>query len=122
MNGFVGIRVTGFLDVAGSWDPALAFVMGGAVTTFGLGLAQWRKLMGGAGWFGTRLPVREDEPADRQLVIGALVFGIGWGLAGFCPGPALAGLGALRAEALAFVPAMAVGMLLARYVFGADEN
>lgn len=115
-------RVIGFLDVAGDWDPALLFVMGGAVTTFGLGLALWRKRTGGRGWFGTTLPARDCDPIDRRLVLGAAIFGVGWGLVGFCPGPALANLGAWRMEALVFVPAMAIGMLLARVGFGADET
>ena len=58
---------------------------------------------------------------DHQLVIGASIFGVGWGLGGFCPGPALANLGALRVEVLLFVPAMAIGMLLAQRFFGADR-
>ncbi|HEX2853085.1 MAG TPA: DUF6691 family protein [Opitutaceae bacterium] len=113
-------RVVGFLDVAGAWDPALLFVMGGAVSTIGLGVVIWRKLRGNAGWFGTKLPAREEDPIDRRLVLGSLVFGIGWGISGFCPGPAIANLASWRTEALIFVPAMAVGMLLARVGFKAD--
>ena len=115
-------RVVGFLDVTGTWDPSLVFVMGGAVTTFGLGLIVWRKRTGGRGWFGTMLPGRDHEPVDRRLVVGALIFGIGWGFGGFCPGPGFANLAALRTEALVFVPAMAVGMLLARAGFAADRT
>lgn len=115
-------RVIGFLDLTGDWDPSLAFVMGGAVTTFGLGMWAWRWRTGGSGWFASRLPTRDNDPADRRLVIGSLVFGIGWGLAGFCPGPAIANLAAMRTEVFAFIPAMAVGMLLARFGFGADRD
>ncbi|ATC65585.1 hypothetical protein CMV30_17425 [Nibricoccus aquaticus] len=115
-------RVIGFLDVAGSWDYSLAFVMGGAVGTFGLGLLVWRRLSGGRGWFGTTLPVNDPSPVDRPLVVGAVIFGIGWGLGGFCPGPAIANLGALRIEALVFVPMMALGMLLARRLAGVDRD
>ena len=114
-------RVIGFLDVTGSWDPTLLFVMAGAVLTFGVGLALMRKLRGGQGWFGVRLPTRDSGPVDRPLVIGSLIFGIGWGLAGFCPGPAIANLAALRSEALVFVPAMVVGMLAARVAFRVDR-
>jgi uncharacterized protein len=113
-------RVIGFLDVAGAWDPALAFVMGGAVTTFGVGLLLVRRGRGSRGWFGSTLPERDRDPVDRSLVIGAAIFGVGWGLAGFCPGPAIANLAALRPEAVAFVPAMAVGMWLARIIGKVD--
>jgi uncharacterized membrane protein YedE/YeeE len=61
------------------------------------------------------------SPIDRQLVIGPAIFGLGWGLRGFCPGPALANLGALQIEALVFVPAMTIGMFLAQRFFGADR-
>jgi uncharacterized membrane protein YedE/YeeE len=115
-------RVRGFLDVAGNWDYSLAFVMGGAVGTFGIGLMIWRKLAKGRGLSGTTLPVRDPSPIDRALVLGAVVFGIGWGLGGFCPGPAIANIGALRIEALVFVPMMALGMMLARLVAGVDRD
>ena len=114
-------RVIGFLDVTGSWDPTLLFVMAGAVLTFGVGLALMRQRRGGHGWFGVRLPTRDNGPVDRPLVMGSLIFGIGWGLAGFCPGPALANLAALKSEALVFVPAMVVGMLAARVAFRVDR-
>lgn len=113
-------RVRAFLDVTGAWNPALAFVMAGAVGTFGLGMVVARRLGGGRGWFGTLLPARDHDPVNRRLVIGALIFGAGWGLAGFCPGPALANLAVLRTDALVFVPAMAGGMILARVFYGAD--
>jgi uncharacterized membrane protein YedE/YeeE len=113
-------RVIGFLDVTGVWDPTLLFVMAGAVLTFGVGLAFMRKWRGGQGWFGVRLPTRDNSPVDRSLVIGSLIFGIGWGLSGFCPGPAVANLAAWRIEALLFVAAMAVGMLAARLAFRVD--
>jgi len=68
-----------------------------------------------------RLPSTAPSPIDHNLVIGSAIFGVGWGLGGFCPGPSLANLGALRIEALLFVPAMAIGMLLAQRFFGADR-
>ena len=115
-------RVIGFLDVTGKWDPSLLAVMGGAVATFGVGLALWRKRAGTTGWFGAQLPGRNVDPVNGRLVIGAVVFGLGWGLGGFCPGPAIANLALLRPDALVFVPAMAAGMWLARLVAGADAD
>ena len=108
-------RVIGFLDLFGAWDPALLFVMGGAVGVYGLGMPLLRRISG------LKLPPTVSTPIDRRLVIGAAIFGVGWGLGGFCPGPALANLGAPRAEALLFVPAMAIGMFLAQRFFGADR-
>jgi uncharacterized membrane protein YedE/YeeE len=112
-------RVIGFLDVAGDWNPALAFVMAGALGSYALSMTVWRRRTSGRGWFGCDLPRGESAPVDRRLVLGALIFGIGWGLSGFCPGPAIANLGALRTEALVFVPTMALGMLVARWAFRA---
>jgi uncharacterized membrane protein YedE/YeeE len=68
-----------------------------------------------------KLPTTGSSSIDLQLVIGAAIFGVGWGLGGFCPGPALANLGALRLEALIFVPMMAIGMLFVQQFFGADR-
>lgn len=110
-------RVIGFLDVFGAWDPALLFVMAGAVGVYGLGMLVLRRYRRRS----LKLPSAGSSPIDRQLVIGAAIFGLGWGLGGFCPGPSLANLGALRAEALLFVPTMAIGMLLAQRFFGADR-
>ena len=108
-------RVIGFLDIFGAWDPALLFVMAGAVGVYGMGMLILRR------FDGVKLPSASASPIDRQLVIGSAIFGLGWGLGGFCPGPALANLGALRIEALVFVPAMTIGMLLAQRFFGADR-
>ena len=110
-------RVIGFLDVFGAWDPALLVVMGGAVGVYGLGMLILRRCESPS----LKLPVAGSSPIDRRLVTGAAIFGLGWGLGGFCPGPALANLGALRTEALLFVPAMAIGMFLAQRFFGADR-
>ena len=108
-------RVIGFLDVFGNWDPALLFVMGGAVGIYGLGMLLLRRS-------GNRdLPTASTSPIDRRLMLGAATFGLGWGLGGFCPGPALANLGALRTEALIFVPAMAIGMFFAQRLFQVDR-
>jgi uncharacterized protein len=103
-------KVIGFLDLAGRWDPSLAFVMGGAILVgffaFRLAGRRARNFLGGA----MHLPASRD--VDRGLVGGSLVFGIGWGLAGFCPGPALVALGSGQAKAAVFVAAMLAGMLL----------
>ena len=101
-------RVIGFLDLFGAWDPALLFVMAGAVGVYGTGMLILRRVKNQ----NPQLPSARSSPIDRQLVIGASIFGVGWGLGGFCPGPALANLGALRVEALLFVPAMAIGVVL----------
>jgi uncharacterized membrane protein YedE/YeeE len=103
-------KVQGFLDLAGNWDPSLAFVMGGAILVGAVGFrfarGRERALLGGA----MRLPTAGT--IDRRLVLGGLTFGIGWGLAGFCPGPALASLASGRSEPLIFAAAMVAGMAL----------
>ena len=103
-------KVQGFLDLAGLWDPSLAFVMGGAIAVgifaFALAKKRTRSVLGGA----MHLPSAKD--IDRRLVIGSLVFGAGWGLAGFCPGPAIVSAGAGQPKALVFVLAMLAGMWL----------
>jgi uncharacterized membrane protein YedE/YeeE len=105
-------KVKGFLDLAGAWDPSLAFVMGGAILVgvfaFRFAGRRAQSFFGGA----MRLPTGRD--IDRPLVIGSVVFGIGWGLAGFCPGPALVALGAGIDAAAVFVAAMLLGMLAHR--------
>jgi uncharacterized membrane protein YedE/YeeE len=102
-------KVLGFLDLFGAWDPSLAFVMGGAVLVglgaFAVAKRRTTSFLGGA----MHLPQRRD--IDRRLVVGSLTFGVGWGLAGFCPGPALVSLGALQPKALVFVLAMLAGMV-----------
>lgn len=103
-------KVLGFLDVLGRWDPTLAFVMAGAlaVTMLGYALARRRArplLAEGHLW-----PTRRD--IDRPLVVGAILFGAGWGLVGLCPGPALVNLATAAPRVLVFVAAMAAGMLL----------
>ena len=110
-------RVIGFLDLFGAWDPAVLFVMAGAVGVYGLGMLILRRFQS----CNLDLPSGKSSPIDRRLVIGSTIFGVGWGLGGFCPGPALANLSALRIEALLFVPTMAIGMLLAQTLFGADR-
>ena len=110
-------RVIGFLDVFGAWDPALFFVMAGAVAVYGLGMLILRRFQNQ----NLKLPSIASSPIDRRLITGAAIFGVGWGLGGFCPDLLFANLGALRIEALIFVPAMAMGMFLAQRFFGADR-
>jgi uncharacterized protein len=109
-------RVIGFLDVFGQWDPALVFVMGGAVAVYGIGMLLLRRSA-----IRATLPSSQSSPINGRLVTGAAIFGVGWGLGGFCPGPALANLGALRIEALVFVPLMALGMFLAQRLCNVDR-
>ena len=102
-------KVIGFLDVAGTWDPSLALVMGGAILVgfFAFAVAKKRTttFLGGV----MRFPTNTD--IDKKLVIGSLMFGAGWGLAGFCPGPALVSMADGQPKALLFVVAMLVGMV-----------
>jgi len=106
-------RVIEFLDVAGAWDATLAFVMAGALLVFGLGYALLQQKC--------RLPASSGDPISKPLVVGAVLFGVGWGLGGFCPGPALANLGRLNPEAVVFVVTMAAGMVVAQRIFGLDR-
>ncbi|MGO4476472.1 DUF6691 family protein [Massilia sp. 2TAF26] len=103
-------KVQGFLDLAGNWDPSLAFVMGGAIlvglVAFRLAGKRERSLLGEA----MRLPTA--TAIDRRLVLGSLAFGAGWGLAGFCPGPALASLATGGTKPMLFTGAMLGGMLV----------
>lgn len=105
-------KVLGFLDITGDWDPTLAFVMGGALLVAVPGFALLRKrngpLLGGV----FHLPTRKD--LDARLLGGAALFGIGWGLGGFCPGPALSSLSTGIGGVYVFVAAMVAGMLLFR--------
>jgi uncharacterized membrane protein YedE/YeeE len=107
-------KVIAFLDFAGDWDPTLAFVMAGAVLAAapGFALAKKRKAPVLSSRF--QIPTRRD--IDIPLVLGAAIFGVGWGLVGFCPGPAIAALGTGMWEVVVFVTAMLGGMLLHRYL------
>lgn len=102
-------KVQGFLDLFGAWDPSLALVMGGAIAVgvFAFALARRRttSFLGGA----LKMPTSRD--IDKPLIVGSLIFGAGWGLAGFCPGPAIVSMASGETKALVFVAAMLVGML-----------
>lgn len=111
-------KVKGFLDVTGSWDPSLMLVMGGGLAAFALCNRLLRQRT--EPFLGGENPARPSHEIDARLLFGASLFGVGWGLAGFCPGPAIANLGAARAEALVFVPAMMAGMWIAQRLLGAD--
>ncbi len=108
-------RVIGFLDVAGAWDPQLMFVMGGALASYAL-LYRWVRRRFAHPLLEAGFHVPDGSKLDPRLVLGAALFGVGWGLMGLCPGPALVAVGAGKLEALAFAVAMAAGMVLANTV------
>jgi hypothetical protein len=101
-------KVLGFLDLAGHWDPSLAFVMLGAIPVAAIGFRLGERRSAPLLDARFRGPTRTD--LDRPLILGATLFGIGWGLVGYCPGPALASLALGRSETVTFVLAMLVGM------------
>ena len=101
-------KVLGFLDLAGAWDPSLAFVMAGAIAVAAAAFALAKKRT--ASFLGAAMRLPGSRDIDRRLVIGSVLFGIGWGVAGFCPGPGLVALGMGKPEALVFVVAMLAGM------------
>ena len=103
-------KVKGFLDLYGAWDPSLALVMGGAIAVgvFGFAAARRRSLS----WTGERMELPTQRAIDTRLVGGGVLFGIGWGIAGFCPGPAVVALGGGLGQAAIFVVAMLAGMWL----------
>lgn len=103
-------KVLGFLDITGAWDPSLAFVMGGAIFVGLVGFALARKRT--VSFFGSAMHLPTSRDIDQRLVLGSLTFGAGWGIAGFCPGPALVTAGAAEPKAALFVAAMVGGMLL----------
>ncbi len=113
-------RVQNFLDITGHWDPSLAFVLGGAVTVAFAGMSIVRRM---------RRPVYEKEfflPTSRQidvrLIIGSTIFGVGWGLGGFCPGPAIASLSVGLMPSFVFVNFMVIGMVLHDRLFAGKRS
>lgn len=101
-------KVLGFLDIAGNWDPSLAFVMAGAIAVGSVGFAIARRLE--RSLFNAPMSLPGATRIDRRLLAGSAVFGAGWGLAGFCPGPALVSAGSGEFKAMLFVIAMLAGM------------
>ena len=101
-------KVLGFLDLFGRWDPSLAFVMGGAVAVSAVAFFIARRRS--VSLLGAALKLPTARQIDRRLVIGSVLFGVGWGIAGFCPGPALVALGMGEAKAVVFMVAMLAGM------------
>jgi len=110
----VPAKVTGFLDVGGAWDPTLALVMLGAIAVYApvVRIARRRRRPLASQWFHWPTP----RAIDARLVGGAAIFGVGWGLSGYCPGPALASIGIGAASALVFVAAMVAGIAVTRAV------
>ena len=100
-------KVQGWLDLFGNWDPTLAFVMGGAMIPM---FITWRFTEGRKPIYAENFPPKPKSNIDRDLILGSILFGVGWGLAGLCPGPALASLGFGGAQSALFVLAMLVGM------------
>ena len=110
-------KVLGFLDLAGRWDPSLVFVMAGAIAigVVGYALAGRRSTT----LLGTPSFLPTTRVIDTRLIGGAVMFGVGWGLAGFCPGPAFVALGAGHGKALVFIAAMLAGMVAFEWIEGA---
>lgn len=109
-------KVLSFLDLAGTWDPSLALVMAGAIAVglVGFTLAKGRT----RSFSGTPMQLPTATQIDHRLLIGGVMFGVGWGLAGICPGPALVGIGSGVPQAFLFVAAMLSGMALYRFTAG----
>lgn len=103
-------KVQGFLDLFGAWDPTLAFVMGGAIIPMAIA---WRFVPGRSPLVGGSFAATPDPALDQRLIVGSILFGVGWGLVGLCPGPAIASLSYGGWAGLLFLVAMLAGMYLA---------
>ncbi|MFC3092951.1 YeeE/YedE family protein [Alteromonas sediminis] len=108
-------KVLGFLDVAGDWDASLAFVMGGALMVFIPGFQIVKKQLTSP-LFEKSFFLPSANSIDKPLVIGAVLFGIGWGLSGICPGPAIANISGMEDKVFGFILAMLIGMIVARRI------
>lgn len=108
------VKVQGFLDVFGAWDISLALVMGGGliVAIVGVQLAKRQQ----TSWIGSLIEMPTKTTINKNLLIGAMLFGIGWGLVGICPGPGIVMLGTGQWQAYVFIPAMIVGMLVYQWL------
>lgn len=107
-------KVIGFLDIAGNWDPSLAFVMGGAILVGVIAFMCAKRCA--TSMLGEEMRLPANHTIDKPLVIGSLLFGAGWGLVGFCPGPALTALGSGNGKAVIFVIAMIAGMAIFEFM------
>ena len=108
------VQVRGFLDITGNWNPSLGFVLGGAVVVSALGQLIARQL--NSPLFNRTFDLPKTHPIDRRLLIGSAIFGVGWGMAGLCPGPAIATLTLGLLPTAVFVVAMIAGMLVYRFL------
>ena len=108
-------KVKGFLDLFGAWDPSLGFVMGGAIAVGVFAFAAARRRS--RSWTGDPMEIPNNRVIDHRLVLGGVLFGIGWGIGGFCPGPALVMTGSGLGSAAEFVGAMLLGMVIHDRVF-----
>ncbi|MGO3082984.1 DUF6691 family protein [Psychrobacter celer] len=108
------VKVQGFLDVFGAWDISLALVMGGGLAVAIVGV-QWARRQR-KNWVGDEIEMPTKTKVTSKLVIGAMLFGIGWGLVGICPGPGVVLLGTGQWQAYVFIPAMLVGMLVFQWL------
>ncbi len=113
-------KVLNFFDLAGSWDPSLIFVMGGALITTLIGY--WFVLKREAPLLADRFLVPTSTQIDARLIGGSALFGVGWGIAGFCPGGALPALGTGRLEVVIFVAALIAGILATRWIMRMAER
>ena len=104
------VKVQGFLDVFGAWDISLALVMGGGLVVAIIGVQLAKRQ--GSSWIGTSIDMPTKTIINKKLLIGAMLFGVGWGLVGICPGPGIVLLGTGVWQAYIFIPAMIVGMLI----------
>ena len=110
------LRVRGFLDITGEWDPTLAFVMGGALLVMALTWLVQRRMS--ASLAGSAFDLPDTTRVDSRLIGGAALFGVGWGIAGLCPGPAITSLATTFVPAAVFVAAMMAGMAMFRMTLG----
>lgn len=108
------VKVQGFLDIFGAWDISLALVMGGGllVAIVGVQMAKWQQ----TSWIGIKIELPSKTTINKKLLNGAMLFGIGWGLVGICPGPGIVLLGTGQWQAYVFIPAMIVGMLIFQWL------
>jgi uncharacterized protein len=107
-------KVLNFFDLAGTWDPSLAFVMGGALAVAIPGY--WIVLRRPAPIMDNRFQLPDTRVIDRRLVLGSATFGLGWGIAGFCPGGALPALGTGQLDVVVFIASLILGLLIARFL------